>query len=185
VTMIRRGESDATTVLLDRRREGLAVRIARSADVPFAGAFALEADRVDGVNVRVHERGRDAGVDVDVEVGTVAARCTVTRYGDEVYVDDGIHSSTWTVAPRFPDRSRESVGHGAITPVPGTITGVLVAAGDRVEEGQVLVILEAMKMEHRVRADADAVVARVLVEVGQSVDSHALVVELADEEPAS
>ena len=36
-------------------------------------------------------------------------------------------------------------------------------------------------MEHRIRADADGVVGAVLVEVGQAVDAHALVVEFADE----
>ena len=52
-----------------------------------------------------------------------------------------------------------------------------VEAGESVTAGQVLVLLEAMKMEHRILADVDGVVARVLVEVGQSVDAHALVVE--------
>ena len=42
-------------------------------------------------------------------------------------------------------------------------------------------LLEAMKMEHRILADADGVVRAVLVEVGQSVDAHALVVEFEDE----
>ena len=58
---------------------------------------------------------------------------------------------------------------------------MLVSDGDRVAEGQALVVLEAMKMEHRVLAEADGTVARVLVEVGQSVDAHALVVELEDD----
>ena len=56
------------------------------------------------------------------------------------------------------------------------------AAGDTVTAGQVLVLLEAMKMEHRILADVDGIVARVLVEVGQSVDAHTLVVEF-DEAP--
>jgi propionyl-CoA carboxylase alpha chain len=64
--------------------------------------------------------------------------------------------------------------------MPGTITIIEVAAGDTVVEGQTLVVLEAMKMEHRIAAEADGVIARVLVEVGQSVDAHALVVEFAD-----
>ena len=68
-----------------------------------------------------------------------------------------------------------------MTPVPGTITAVHVEAGQSVTAGQVLVLLEAMKMEHRILADADGVVEQVLVEVGQSVDAHALVVEFADE----
>jgi biotin carboxyl carrier protein len=64
--------------------------------------------------------------------------------------------------------------------MPGTITVIEVVPGEKVAEGQTLVVLEAMKMEHRIAAEADGVIARVLVEVGQSVDAHALVVEFED-----
>ena len=118
-------------------------------------------------------------------VDGVSARCRVTRYGSEVFVDDGLVSTVWSVAPRFDDHSADAAGHGAVTPVPGTITAVHVEAGQSVTAGQVLVLLEAMKMEHRILADVDGVVAQVLVEVGQSVDAHALVVEFAEEAPPS
>ncbi len=52
----------------------------------------------------------------------------------------------------------------------------------RSPSGQVLVILEAMKMEHSIRADVDGVVSRVLVEVGQSVEAHTVVVEFEEGE---
>ncbi|MDI1290461.1 MAG: biotin/lipoyl-binding protein, partial [bacterium] len=102
------------------------------------------------------------------------------RYGDEVFVDDGLHSTAWTVAPRFADHSLDAAGHGPSSTVPGTITAVAVVAGDAVSAGQTLVMLEAMKMEHRIIADHDGVIARVLVEVGQSVDAHTVVVEFAE-----
>ena len=50
-----------------------------------------------------------------------------------------------------------------------------------VAEGDTLVILEAMKMEHRIKADADGVVAEVRVEVGDSVDAHHVVAVLEEE----
>jgi len=46
--------------------------------------------------------------------------------------------------------------------------------------GDCLVVLEAMKMEHRILADASGVVEEVRVEVGQAVDAHTVVVVLAD-----
>ena len=134
--------------------------------------------------VRLERRGAEAAIEVavgpepDVPEDGVTARCRVTRYGDEAFVDDGLVSTAWRILPRFADHSVDAAAHGAVTPVPGTITAVLVAAGDEVAAGQALVILEAMKMEHRITADTDGVVAQVLVEVGQSVDAHALVVEL-------
>ena len=74
----------------------------------------------------------------------------------------------------------EEVGDlGPVAPVPGTVAAVAVAAGDPVTEGQTLVILEAMKMEHRIVADADGVVDEVLVSVGQSVDAHQVLVTFA------
>lgn len=57
------------------------------------------------------------------------------------------------------------------SPMPGTIVKVLVAAGDTVKRGQVLVILEAMKMENEIQSPRDAVVASVAVRQGDSVNS--------------
>jgi biotin carboxyl carrier protein len=62
--------------------------------------------------------------------------------------------------------------------MPGNIVNVLVKAGDRVEKGQVLLILEAMKMENEIMSPRDAVVAGVHVNKGDSVDSGKLLVSL-------
>jgi propionyl-CoA carboxylase alpha chain len=178
LTLHRRGSEDFTTVLVERSRDGLRIRTASTPHAPYAEVFAAEAEPVPDVGVAV------AGDVVSVTLGGVTARCTVARYGDEAFVDDGLHSSAWTVVPRFADHSADAAGHGAVTPVPGTITAVLVGAGEPVVGGQALVVLEAMKMEHRVAAAADGVVSRVLVAVGQSVDAHQVVVELEDPDEA-
>ncbi|MGZ6827626.1 MAG: biotin/lipoyl-containing protein, partial [Mycobacteriales bacterium] len=59
---------------------------------------------------------------------------------------------------------------------PGTVLRVVVAAGDEVRAGDALVVLEAMKMEHAVKAVADGTVAEVLVEAGTQVDAGAVLV---------
>ena len=61
----------------------------------------------------------------------------------------------------------------------GAIIDVLVAAGDTVHQGQTLVILEAMKMEHPVKADRDGTVAAVHTSSGDQVRLSQLLVELA------
>ena len=52
--------------------------------------------------------------------------------------------------------------------------------GQSVTAGQTLVVLEAMKMEHRITADTDGIVAQVLVKPGMSVDAHQVVVVLEE-----
>ena len=65
------------------------------------------------------------------------------------------------------------------SPMPGTILDVKVAAGDKVSRGQVLMILEAMKMENEIVAPADGQVAAVLVQKGSAVNSGDVLAKLA------
>ena len=69
----------------------------------------------------------------------------------------------------------------ARAPMPGTLIKLMVKTGDPVEQGQVLAILEAMKMEHQIRAPRSGVVAAVAGAVGTIIDAGALVVSLEAE----
>jgi len=60
--------------------------------------------------------------------------------------------------------------------MPGSVVRVLVAAGDTVEKGQPLVVLEAMKMEHTVSAPAGGSVTDVRVSAGQQVEAGSVLV---------
>ena len=68
---------------------------------------------------------------------------------------------------------------GLEAPMPGVVTRVLVAAGDAVVKGQPLEALEAMKMEHVIRAPRDGVVQRVAARAGEMVSGGVALVELA------
>lgn len=67
-----------------------------------------------------------------------------------------------------------------VSPIPGRVLKVLVSEGDPVEAGQVVVSVEAMKMENGLRAERPGRVARVLVTAGDRVEPGQVLVELAE-----
>ena len=81
---------------------------------------------------------------------------------------------------------REMTGAGAgaagprpvVAPMPGMVVKIEVEEGDVVEAGQGVVIVEAMKMENELKADARATVLKIRVDEGQAVDKDELLVEL-------
>ena len=70
-------------------------------------------------------------------------------------------------------------GESVTSPMPGTILSVNVSAGKSVKAGDILFILEAMKMENEIVAPCDGVIGQVNVSNGQSVDTGALLCTIA------
>lgn len=81
-------------------------------------------------------------------------------------------------APAAAAPAATAAGEQITAPMPGTILSVKVAQGDAVKAGQILVILEAMKMENEIVAPRDGTVAQVVVAQGASVDTGAPLVVL-------
>jgi len=69
-------------------------------------------------------------------------------------------------------------GDAVMAPMPGLVTSVAVTVGAEVSEGDRLVVLEAMKMEHVLRAPRDGVIATLGVAEGDQVEAGALVAAL-------
>lgn len=67
-----------------------------------------------------------------------------------------------------------------VAPMPGTIIEILVKKGQRVRKGQSLMVMEAMKMEHKIQSPKDGEVISISNEVGQKVDMGAVLVEIVD-----
>ena len=166
------GAEDGPTIAYRETRDGLSVNV-----VPAGVNAHLDDGRHVGL-ASVHV----AGSRVTVMLDGVRASHNVAAYAELLCVDDGLWSTQWRIRPRFPDLEAGASAAGPSTPVPGTVTVVEVSPGDRVTAGQTLVVLEAMKMEHRITADTDAIVSEVLVEPGQSVDAHQVVAVLAPAE---
>ncbi len=79
-----------------------------------------------------------------------------------------------TEQPRFPELATRVVAGGLIAPMPGKVVKVLVGEGQEVAAGAALVVLEAMKMEHTVRAAVTGTVRAIHVAVGDQVDTDRL-----------
>lgn len=87
-------------------------------------------------------------------------------------------SATWMLQPVFTHHGAEEAGSGPTSPLPGTVIAVHVERGQTVAEGDLLMVVEAMKMEHRITAAGPATVAEVRFAAGDRVDAGDLLVRL-------
>jgi pyruvate carboxylase len=84
------------------------------------------------------------------------------------------------VALKPPRRKAEPANPSHVAaPMPGTVATVSVAVGSKIKQGDVLVTIEAMKMETSVRADRDGAVAEVITKPGEAIDAKDLLIVLA------
>ena len=85
-------------------------------------------------------------------------------------------------APAFAWASTESAGgNQVVAPMPGRIVLVKANAGDSVEEGQELLVMEAMKMELTVRAPREGIVAELRAVAGDFVEADTVLARVATE----
>jgi len=113
-----------------------------------------------------------------IEVEGAQLNCIVRNVGDIWYVNSRLGQTEFVEVPRYPEATGAAGGGGLTAPVPGRIVSVEVAMGDVVSAGQTLVVIEAMKVEHRVAAPADGKVIDVLVARGDNVDAHQVLVHM-------
>ena len=120
---------------------------------------------------------------VVVSVNGVIRRYRVHRVGAQAWVDGPDGSSALTEMARFALPDSQLAAGALVAPLPGTVVKVAVAAGDRVRSGDALIAIEAMKMEHEVKAITDGTVAEVHVTAGEQVESGRLLVVISPDEP--
>jgi acetyl-CoA/propionyl-CoA carboxylase biotin carboxyl carrier protein len=150
----------------------------------------------DGV-LRVHTRWIETEFDTPMPAQETAEvtepgereRLTVEVGGKrlEVIVPAGLGRGTGSQGAeraRGGGRSRRSAhsssGNTLVSPMQGTIVKIAASEGQRVSAGDVIVVLEAMKMEQPLTAHKDGTVTRLAVEVGQTVSAGASICELTD-----
>jgi propionyl-CoA carboxylase alpha chain len=111
---------------------------------------------------------------VVLEVEATERPYKVHRVGDLFFVDGSQGASELREVERFPPPGSQLEAGALVAPLPGTVVKVDVALGARVAAGDTLVAIEAMKMEHEVRAGATGTVKTLNVSPGDQVDAGAV-----------
>jgi propionyl-CoA carboxylase alpha chain len=118
---------------------------------------------------------------VSLDVNGVRLDFAVHRVGVLTFVDSTEGSVTLTELPRFPVGEPDTVEGSLLAPMPGAIGRVLVTPGQRVAAGELLLTLEAMKLEHPIHAPADGIVSSLPVGTGVQVDTGTVLVIITPE----
>jgi propionyl-CoA carboxylase alpha chain len=139
-------------------------------DVRYRFEFGELTATVGDRQPQVHILSASASL-VDAEIDGVRRRYRVTRSADMHFVDSALGSTTLQEVERFPDPSTLAEAGSLLAPMPGAVVRIEVIEGAQVRAGTPIVVLEAMKMEHTIRAPADGVVSVISVNTGQQVDS--------------
>jgi len=116
--------------------------------------------------------------DVSIDGRVIRMHAVSDRHGG-FWVHDGVQARHVQPSEGKSRSGGPMKGSGRVTaPMPGKVVQVAVKVGDRVEAGQVVAVLEAMKMEQALKSDVAGAVAQVLVEPDTQVDMSALIVQI-------
>ncbi|MEI8407020.1 MULTISPECIES: ATP-binding protein [unclassified Kribbella] len=151
----------------------------RVGDVTHEVAYRLTRDGlvVEG-NIELVSSAPDRVV---LEVDGVRRNFAVAAYDGLACVDSSLGSVALTPVERLTDPSHQVSAGSLLAPMPGVVTRVGVEVGDNVKQGQPLLWLEAMKMEHTISAPADGLVSELKVEAGQQVEVGAVLAVVGEE----
>ncbi|RZP02780.1 MAG: biotin/lipoyl-binding protein [Gammaproteobacteria bacterium] len=125
----------------------------------------------DGTNAKIIEW---TPLGIDIEVNNSRFFSKVTRDNDNVVVHGPWGDALFKILPRFTLPGSEQQAGGLVAPMPGKVIDLKVKVGSKVKKGDTLVILEAMKMEHQVKASEDGKVTKVLIKKDDQLENGAL-----------
>ena len=111
---------------------------------------------------------------IDLEVNNTRFFSKVTRKNDDLVIHGPWGDALLKILPRFTLPGSELQAGGLVAPMPGKVIDLKVKVGSKVKKGDTLVILEAMKMEHQVKAIEDGKVTQVLIKQDDQLENGAL-----------
>ena len=117
-----------------------------------------------------------AGIDIEIDSHRFYAHITKAR--SEIIINMPFGDVNASVLPRFIEPGNEVPEGGLIAPMPGKVIDVKVKKGSKVKAGDTLVIIEAMKMEHSIKATETGKIAKVMIQLNDQVDNGATLLVL-------
>ena len=117
-----------------------------------------------------------AGIDVEIDSHRFYAH--VTEAGSEIFINMPFGDVNASILPRFIEPGNDVPEGGLIAPMPGKVIDVKVKKGSKVKAGDTLVIIEAMKMEHAIKATETGKIAKVMIKLNDQVDNGATLLVL-------
>jgi len=111
---------------------------------------------------------------IDVEIGKTRFFSKITKSDENLVVHGPWGDILFKILPRFKSIGQEAKDGGLIAPMPGKVIDLKVKVGSKINKGDTLVVLEAMKMEHTVKAIEDGVIDELFVSQNDQVENGAL-----------
>ena len=124
-----------------------------------------------GINAKIIE-WNNSGIDIEIEDKRFFSK--VTRKDKNLIIHGPWGDILFKIMPRFKSVSQEVKDGGLIAPMPGKVIDLKVKVGSKIKKGDTLVILEAMKMEHTVKATEDGVIDELFISNHDQVENGAL-----------
>ena len=131
------------------------------------GSFNLNEDSV----AKIVDWHKDS---IDIEINNKRFFSKITKKADKIVVHMPWGDAVLETLPRFVLPGLDIESGGLIAPMPGKVIDLKVKVGSKVKKGDTLVILEAMKMEHQVKASEDGKVSKLLIRKDDQLDNGAL-----------
>ena len=111
---------------------------------------------------------------IDLVFDGVRVKSRISEYAEFILVHIPSGDVSFEVKPRFSMPGLEVQAGGLVAPMPGKVVDLKVKKGSKVKSGETLVILEAMKMEHSIKASEDGVIADIFIKENDQVENGAV-----------
>jgi len=114
----------------------------------------------------------ESGIDIEIDGRRFYSK--VTQDSKTIVVHMPWGNAVLEILPRFILPGNELESGGLVAPMPGKVIDLKVKVGSKVKKGDTLIILEAMKMEHQVKASEDGKVSKLLIKKDDQLENGAL-----------